>query len=108
MIESTVNKEILASLSSLLSLLYQIFCLSDTDLEGNVNDDHFRIERIYPLHVIILNIFTSLLSCTSYRDSVYRSNVLLTTRALCSGSATIKPREFILVNEMFDLVWFID
>lgn len=104
MIESTLNKEILASLSSLLSLLYQIFCLSDTDLEGNVNDDHFRIERVYPLLVIILKIFTSLLTCSSYRDSIYRSNVVLITRSLCCGSATIKPREFILVNELYDMI----
>lgn len=104
MIESTLNKEILASLSSLLSLLYQIFCLSDTDLEGNINDDHFRIERVYPLLVIILKIFTSLLTCSSYRDSIYRSNVILITRSFCCGSATIKPREFILVNELYDMI----
>ena len=91
-----LTKELLSCLSSLVCLVFVIYVDSSEDLEGTVNDDVFRSERVYPVIESILTILTHVMCCVGYRESVFGSDVVGVTRCVCSGSAVMKPREFLL------------
>lgn len=100
-IQPWLSNELLAALSSLLSLLNQIYLISSQDLEGNENDDELKVQTIYPLLLVLMNIFMNLVSCPMYRDSIFPAQVIETTKALCSGSATLKTANFILSTSLY-------